>query len=138
MGKTTHQALTTARQPGFTLIELLVGLAIIGILTAVALPTYQQYVVRGKRSAAQAQMMDIANREEQFLLANRAYADKAALVASGYTLPGEVSANYTYDVTLGTGTLPTYTITFTGTGSQLGDGALSLSSGGVKSPADKW
>ncbi len=57
-------------------------------------------MIRAKRSAAQAQMMEIANRQQQFLLANRSYADKTALTASGYSLPADVAANYDYTITL--------------------------------------
>lgn len=123
------------KQHGFTLIELVITVAVVGILAAIALPSYQQYVIRSKRSAAQAQMMDIANREQQFLLANRSYADKAAL---GYQVPPEVGANYDWTITLGTGAVPGFTVTFTPKGSQASDGNLSLTSEGVKSPSNKW
>lgn len=123
---------------GFTLIEVMIVVAILGILGAIALPAYSKYVLRGKRVAAQSQMMDIANREEQFLLANRSYANKATLVSNGYVLPADVAANYTYDVTVGTDGPPGYVITLTATGAQTGDGNLSLTSTGVKSPANKW
>lgn len=128
------------RSSGFTLIELMITVAIVAILASIALPSYQQYVIRSKRSAAQAQMLDIANRQQQFLIANRGYADKAALTASGYSLPAEVSGSYSYDVTLSTTGAPSYTITFTptSTGTQSGDGALSLTSEGVKTPSGKW
>lgn len=126
------------RQHGFTLIELIITVAVIALLAAIALPSYTQYVIRSKRSAAQAAMMDIANRQQQFLLANRSYADNAALAASGYTLPSEVSSNYSYSITVSTTAVPGFTITLTPTGSQASDGALSLNNQGVKMPPEKW
>ena len=126
------------RHNGFTLIELMVAVAIVGILAAIALPSYRDYVMRGNRSAAQAEMMDIANREQQFLLANRSYADKATLEASGYALPGDVAASYSYTIAIGAGAVPTYSIDFTAIGGQVADGDLSLTSEGVKTPAGKW
>lgn len=123
---------------GFTLIEVMITVAIVAILASIALPSYRQYIVRSKRSAAQAQMMDIANRQQQFLIANRSYADKTALTTSGYSLPAEVSSNYSYDVTLQDSGPPTFTITFTAIGSQQSDGNLGLTSEGVKTPSNKW
>ena len=128
------------RQPGFTLIELMITVAVIAILVAIALPSYRQYILHGNRAAAQAEMMDIANREQQFLPSIRRYASKAELEASGYAPPKEVSDNYSYAITLGTGTIPTYTITFTPIGGQTKDynGDLTLDSIGTKTPATKW
>lgn len=133
---------------GFTLIELMITVAVIAILAAVALPSYQRYVVRGKRAAAQSQMMEIANREQQYFLANRAYANKATLEGTGYALPGEVSSSYGYTITVDqvlnascaavASTVPSFVITFDPSGGQDSDGNLMLSSEGVKCPAGKW
>jgi len=123
---------------GFTLIELMITVAIVGILAAIAYPSYTQYMIRANRAAAQAEMMDIANRQEQFLLTDRSYASKTTLEASGYTLPSDVSSKYSYAVVTGTGTVPSYTLTFTPTGTQASDGNLVITSEGVKTPADKW
>ena len=125
------------KQYGFTLIELMVTVAIIGILAAIAYPSYASHIIKGNRAAAKAQMMDIASREQQFLLANRAYATKPVLTASGYDLPAEVSSKYSYDITL-VATPPSFTITFTAINGQATDGDLTLDSAGNKTPSDKW
>src|SRR5436190_5675058 len=104
---------------GFTLIELMITVAIVGILAAIAYPSYQQYLIRGKRSAAKAAMLDIANREQQFLLANRVFADKATLQSNGYSLDSDVSQNYAWAVTVNNAASPpTFLVTFTPSGAQ--------------------
>nr|MDP2192435.1 type IV pilin protein [Rhodoferax sp.] len=128
----------SGKQNGFTLIELMITTVIVAILASIAYPSYTQYIVRANRSAAQAQMMDIANRQQQFLLASRAYASKTTLEASGYAPPSTVSAKYNYDIAVGTATVPSFTITFTPTGTQAADGNLTLNSEGVKTPTTKW
>src|SRR5512143_1371911 len=125
----------SGRQTGFTLIELVIVVVIVGILAAIAMPAYQEYVKRGNRAAAKSEMMDIASREQQYLLANRCYADLATL---GYTLPGNLTGKYTAGITgtvaLGScqNTMPNFTITFTAAGLQASDGDLKLTSEGVK------
>jgi len=61
----------TAR--GFTLIEILVAVTIIGILVAIALPNYRDYVLRGKITEATSTLSDLRLRAEKFYGDNRTY-----------------------------------------------------------------
>lgn len=61
-------------QKGFTLIELMVVVAIVAILTMVALPFYEEYVIRSNRSVGAAELMKLASRQEQFFIDNKTYA----------------------------------------------------------------
>jgi type IV pilus assembly protein PilE len=129
------------REGGFTLTELMITVTIVSVLAALAYPSYTRHLVRSNRAAAQAQMLDIANREQQFLLANRAYAPYAGsggLTASGYSLPASLASRYLPTITVGESTVPAFTITFGAIGMQADDGDLSLNSEGLKSPAEKW
>ncbi len=126
------------KQNGFTLIELVILVAIVSILITVAYPSYTQYAIKASRAAAQSEMMAIADRQQQFLLINRAYADKSNLETNGYSFPANVSARYSYAIVLGNGAVPSFTLTFSPIGAQAGDGDLMLDSSGVKTPIDKW
>lgn len=58
---------------GFSLVELLVVVAIVGILSAIAVPQYRDYVTRGKLTEATATLSEHRVRMEQFFQDNRTY-----------------------------------------------------------------
>lgn len=133
-------------QNGFTLPEIMIVVALVGILAAIAMPSYSSYMIRGNRAAAQAFMLDVASREKQYLLDARAYT--SSLVTLGVTAPTDVSRNYTIAICLNpvvaqcatAATPPYFNITATPVvgGKQASDGAVTLSSDGAKTPAAKW
>ncbi len=127
-----------AAQRGFTLVEIMVVVGILLLLAAVALPAYTAQIQRGNRSAAQTVMMDMASKQEQYLLVNRSYGDTTAVLGSNYALPRELVAKYDFTMTSALSPEPTFVITFTPKGTQAGDVTLTLNNAGVKTPADKW
>jgi len=80
------------KERGFTLIELMIVVAIVGILAAVAYPSYQDHVRKGNRAAAQAFMMEVAQRQQNYLLNKRKYAASLSLLK--VTAPDDVARVY--------------------------------------------
>jgi len=124
---------------GFSLIELMVAVAIIAILAAVAYPSYMEYLKKGHRAAAQTFMMEVANKQSQYLLDARNYAvsgDDTAITTLGLTVPRDVSDYYDLKVDPAVATSPpSYTIVATPKGTQASDGTLTLDQQGAKTRA---
>ncbi|MNZ26367.1 Fimbrial protein precursor [compost metagenome] len=65
--------MNVVRIRGFTLLEMMIVVVIIGILAAIAYPSYQQYVLRANRAEGQAMLNDAAAREERYFAQNNTY-----------------------------------------------------------------
>lgn len=120
---------------GFTLIEVMIAVVIIGILAAIAYPSYIDYIVKSGRSEGVAAVMKVANLQEQYYLDNRAYTTdmtKLGLSAS----PFLTEHGYYSVASAGTSS---FTITATAKGSQASRDStcttITMTSAGVKGPS---
>jgi type IV pilus assembly protein PilE len=129
------------RARGFTLIELMIALGVVAILAAIAIPQYNRYAYRARRTDGQKLLMAIANAEERYYAQQNKYADLQTIGFSTTVNATSDSGYYTASVT------PTTVNTFAAQGftatatpvqslAQKNDvcGALSLTNAGVKAP----
>ncbi len=130
------------QEKGFNLIELLITVAIIGILSAIAYPNYQEYVIQSRRSEGIAMLLQVMQQQERFFTEQITYTTD--LTALGFILTaGAVdSENDHYRITaVACGALSLnrcVLLTATPQGIQAGDGNLTLNSQGVRTPANFW
>ncbi|GBU15120.1 pilus biosynthesis protein [Polaromonas sp.] len=98
-------------QQGFTLIEIMIVVAIIGIISAIALPSYSEYIRRGHRADARASLLQMAQWMERAATANGVYPTATANTAAVAAALASVQKNR-YAVTMDSST-STFTVTAT-------------------------
>ncbi len=138
-----------SKTKGFTLIELMITVAVLGILAAVALPSYTQYIARGHRAEAQAALLRGQQWMERHFAENNSYSANAGGTAtdgtsgtfitnSGVTrVPADTGVAQRYAITITAVTATSYTLTATRQGSMANDrcGNYTVNNLGVRSVA---
>jgi len=139
-------------QRGFTLIELVIAMVIASILAAIAIPSYNSYIMKSRRTEAKSTLLNLASLEERFYSTNNTYSTLPTDL--GYpataTVPFPVGSGY-YNISAiavtaavapvnaaSAGTPATYSITALAVGSQARDSgctSFTISSGGVQTSA---
>jgi type IV pilus assembly protein PilE len=134
---------TGIRQKGFTLIEVMMVVAIVAILVGIALPAYQNSMMRSNRAPAKGGLMDVMSRQEQYFMNNKSYSTSLANLGlpaayyiddTGQQVTSSDSKRI-YQITLSATAATSYTTTAIPQLSQANDtdcANLSLSSTGVR------
>ncbi len=133
-------------QRGLTLIELLIVMVIVAIIGAVAYPSYIEHVVKTKRTAATSMLLQVADRQQQFFMDNKAYtanltnlgfAANPLVIADDGTRSESGDSDAVYSISLANVTQISYTATATPINYQADRdtkcGSLSLTEAGLRS-----
>ncbi|WP_417548381.1 type IV pilin protein [Marinobacter segnicrescens] len=127
------------RESGFTLIELMIVVAVIGILAAIAYPSYQNSVDKSRRTDGKSALSGLAGAMERHYTANNTY-EGAGTDGGGNTgaptiFPDEApldSSNKFYDLTIEAADANSFTLRAAPKGVHAGDGYLELTSTGIR------
>lgn len=112
----------THRAGGFSLIELLIAIAIIGVIAAVALPSYTSYVRKAQRADASSFLIEVANEQFRFFSENNRYGTTMAELGYGTTATADSNEGlYTVSITTNSATSYVLTATPVTGGAQDGD-----------------
>jgi len=127
---------------GITLIELLVVIVIVGILSAIAIPSYTGYMQRARRADAKVALEQLRAAQEMFRAERGRYVtaadgDPMVVLQNSWGVPPNPVGDYV--LLLNSATATTYVgQAQANTARQLSDGDLFIDQNGTKTPADKW
>jgi type IV pilus assembly protein PilE len=121
---------------GITLIELLVVIVIVGILAAIAVPVYTNYMQRARRADAKTALEQLRAAQEMFRAERGSYSINLAELVTTWGVPN-ISGDYAI-LLVNTGANAFLGEAQPNTARQLSDGSLFINQDGVKTPADKW
>ncbi len=124
------------RVSGFTLIEMMITVAIIGILAAIAYPSYTEYTMKSRRTEAKSCLMELAQFMERLYATNATYLDDGqAPTLPTLSCTTSLSGHYALSFS-GTPTRTSYTLQAIPQGSQASKdtkcGTLTLNQAGAK------
>ena len=109
-------------QKGVTLIELMIVVVIIAIIAAFDYPSYTQFVLRAKRTAATSMLLQVADRQQQFFMDNKRFAanltrlgfpSDTVMIDEESAVVADASTDRVYNVSVSASTATTYTLTAT-------------------------
>ncbi|MDF1589442.1 MAG: type IV pilin protein [Gammaproteobacteria bacterium] len=125
---------------GFTLIELMIVVAIIGILAAIAYPSYLDQVRKTRRANAQSDLVELASFMERYYTEKFTYMNGGVAPILPFTeSPKDGGGAKYYDLTVAT-TATAFTLTATAKNGQQADtcGDMTITQSGVQTPAACW
>jgi len=131
-----------ARSFGFTLIELMIVVAVVALIAAIAIPSYNNSILRSKREMGKAELMEVLSQQEQYFINNKQYATDLTTLGYGanpYYIDDEgtevASGASIYEISLSAATATAFTVQAAPQNGQTSDtdcATLRLSSTGTK------